>query len=150
MYTKIVQINKRSSVCYKISRKLENKIEGQGQWSPKVICAKMHFRRNLANLASIGVELSCEQAQNGKLWLLSSTSPLRSMSMDPKTIGIYTKVLCTCGPNLVILAWPSDKISHWQAGDWLHTETHKHTHSQTQAMTIAEKQNWPWVKSLNI
>ena len=26
----------------------------------------------------------------------------------PKTIGILTKVFCTSGPNLVILAWPGD------------------------------------------
>ena len=133
MYTKIVQINNRSSVCYKISLKLENKIEGQGQWSPKVICAKMHFRQNLANLASNGVELSCEQAQNGKLWLLSSTSPLRSMSMDPKTIGIYTKVLCICGPNLVILAWQYIALTSW----WLTA----HRDTQTRTFTDAGNDN---------
>ena len=32
----------------------------------------------------------------------------------PKTIGILTKVFCTCGPNLVVLAQTGDKLSHGQ------------------------------------
>ena len=30
----------------------------------------------------------------------------------PKTIGILTKVFCTSGPNLVVLAQTSDELSH--------------------------------------
>ena len=33
----------------------------------------------------------------------------------PKTIGILIKVFCTSGPNLVVLAWTGDKLSHGQA-----------------------------------
>ena len=32
----------------------------------------------------------------------------------PKIIGILTKVYCTSGPNLVILAWTGDVLSHGQ------------------------------------
>ena len=34
---------------------------------------------------------------------------------NPKTIGILTKVFCTSGPNLVVLAWTGDELSHGQA-----------------------------------
>ena len=33
----------------------------------------------------------------------------------PKTIGILTKVFCTSGPNLVVLAQTGDELSHGQA-----------------------------------
>ena len=33
----------------------------------------------------------------------------------PKTIGILTKVFCTSGPNLVVLAWTGDELSLGQA-----------------------------------
>ena len=33
----------------------------------------------------------------------------------PKTIGILTKVLCTSGPNLVVLAWRGDEVSRGKA-----------------------------------
>ena len=32
-----------------------------------------------------------------------------------KTIGILTKVFCTSGPNLVVLAWMGDELSREQA-----------------------------------
>ena len=35
--------------------------------------------------------------------------------LTPKTIGILTKVFCSSGPNLVILAWTGDTLSCWQA-----------------------------------
>ena len=43
------------------------------------------------------------------------------------------------GSNLVILAGTSDKLSRGQARDL-------RPHGQTQATTIPEGQNWPWVK----
>ena len=91
----------------------------------------------------------------------------------PKTIGILTKVFCTSGPNLVVLAQTGDELSHRQAQNGVNsdfevkfelegqrfpryrtdkqvidaqTDTHGHTHTQTQAMTIPEGQNWPQVK----
>ena len=33
----------------------------------------------------------------------------------PKTIGILTKVFCTSGPNLVVLAWTGDELSRGKA-----------------------------------
>ena len=62
--------------------------------------------------------------------------------LTPKTIGILIKVLCSSGPNLVILAWTGDKLSSGQASDY---RTHRRTHRQTQATTIPEGQNWPRV-----
>ena len=58
----------------------------------------------------------------------------------PKTIGILTKV--TYGPNLVILAWTGDELSHGQT--WWRTDGR--TDGQTQATTIPEGQYWPRVK----
>ena len=43
---------------------------------------------------------------------LNLTYPTRS---TPKIIGILTKVFCTFGPNLVILAWTGDELSIGQA-----------------------------------
>ena len=37
----------------------------------------------------------------------------------PKMIGILTKVFCTSGPNLVILAWIGDELSPGQAQNWV-------------------------------
>ena len=36
----------------------------------------------------------------------------------PKTLETLTKVLCSSGPNLVILAWMGPKLSHGQAKGW--------------------------------
>ena len=33
----------------------------------------------------------------------------------PKTVGTLTKVFCTCGPYLVVLAWTGDELSREQA-----------------------------------
>ena len=46
-----------------------------------------------------------------KLWLLCSRSKL----IASKTIGILTKVVCTPGPDLVILAWMGDELWCGQA-----------------------------------
>ena len=53
-------------------------------------------------------------------------------------------MFCSSGPNLVILAWMGDKLSRGQASDY---RTHRRTNRQTQATTIPEGQNWPWVKT---
>ena len=139
--------------------------------------------------------------QWGKTWkfdFLNHIWPWRSRSIAPKTIRILTKVFCTSGPNLVILAWMDGELWCGQAqngvnldfqvkfdlegqgrsvhnrdlnqgllhlcskfGDpslngsrviartskWLtHTQTDAHT--QTQATTIPEGQNWPLVKMI--
>ena len=64
--------------------------------------------------------------------------------LTPETIGILTKVFCSSGPNLVILAWMGDKLWRGQASDY---RTNRRTHRQTQATTIPEGQNWPRVKT---
>ena len=33
------------------------------------------------------------------------------MSIAPQTIGMLSKVFCTSGPNLVVLAWTGDELS---------------------------------------
>ena len=47
-------------------------------------------------------------------------------------------------PDLVILAQAGDKLMRGQARAWC---TDRRTHKQTQAMTIAESQNWPQVRT---
>ena len=91
---------------------------------------------NLVILAWMGNELWSGQAQNGvnSDFLFNLTN----------TIGTLTKVFCIFGPNLAILAWTGPELSRGQASDW-HTDWH--THTQTQAMTIPEGQNWPRVKT---
>ena len=90
-------------------------------------------------------ELSNGQAQNGASFDFEVKFDLEGHSQSPpKTIGILTKVFCTYGPNLVILAWMGVEVSRGQTGGW-HTHTDSHTDRQTQAMTIPEGQNWPRV-----
>ena len=36
-------------------------------------------------------------------------------SFNPQTIGILTKIFCTSGPNLVVLAWTGDELSRGKA-----------------------------------
>ena len=62
----------------------------------------------------------------------------------PKTIGTLTKLFCTFWPNLVVLAWWFMARTSSGLTD---THTDRHTHRQTQATTIPEGQNWPWVKN---
>ena len=59
-----------------------------------------------------------------------------------KTIGILIKVFYISDPNLVILAWTVNELSHGQAHDW-RTDTYTHT----QATTIPKGQYWPRVKN---
>ena len=42
---------------------------------------------------------------------------------NPKTIGILTKVFYTYGPNLVILAWTGNELSHGQTWWWMDGQT---------------------------
>ena len=45
-----------------------------------------------------------------------------------KTKGTITKLFCTFGPNLVILAWMDPELSRGQISDW-HTDWHTHRHT---------------------
>ena len=128
--------------------KIENEIEDQDQSIPKLIGILTQvfctFGPNLVILAWTGDELSCRQAQNGVTFDFEVKFDLKGQSQSPpKTIGILTKVFYTCGPNLVILAWTGDELSHGQASDY---RTDGRTQRQTQATTIPEGQNWPRVK----
>ena len=97
-------------------------------------------------LAWLGDELLCWQAQNGVAFDFEVNFDLEGQGQSPpKTIGILTKVFYTYGPNFVILAWTGDELSRGQASDY---GTDGRTHRQTQATTIPEGQNWPWVKML--
>ena len=89
---------------------------------------------NLVILAWTGDELSHGQAQNEVNFDFEvKFIPWRSRSITPKTIGILIKVFYTHGPNLVILAWTGDELSHGQAGGWrTHTDTHTDRRRQRQ------------------
>ena len=50
-----------------------------------------------------------------KFEMLSQIWCWRSRSTAPKTIGTFTKVFYTAGPNLVVLAWTGDELSGEQA-----------------------------------
>ena len=103
--------------------KIENEIEDQDQSIPKLIGILTQvfctFGPNLVNLAWIGDELSCRQAQNGETFDFEVKYALEGQDQSPpKTIGILTKVFYTYGPNLVILAWTGDELSRGQASDY--------------------------------
>ena len=99
-------------------------------------------------LAWTGDELSCWQAQNRVTFDFEVKFDLEGQDQSPpKTIGIWTKVFYTYGPNLVIQAWTGDELSRRQASNY---RTHGRTHRQTQATTIPEGQNWPRVKMSDV
>ena len=134
---------------YKIGFEIKNEIEGQGQSSPKfpgiLRVLRCIIGPNLEILSWIGAEWWHGQAQNMAIFYFEVKFDLEVQGqLPPKTIGILTKVFCSSSPNLVILAWTGDKLSHGQASDY---RTHRRTHRQTQATTIPEGQNWPRVKT---
>ena len=75
------------------------------------------------------------QAQNGVNLDFQVQFDLEDHRQSPqKTIGILIKVFYISDPNLVILAWTVDELSHGQAHDWrTHRHTHIHTHTHTHA-----------------
>ena len=134
---------------YKIGFEIKNEIEGQCQSSPKfsgiLRVLRCIFGPNLEILSGIGGEWWHGQARNMVIFYFEGEFDLEVQGqLPPKTIGILTKVFCSSGPNLVILAWMGDKLLHGQTSDH---RTHRHTHRQTQATTIPEGQNWPRVKT---
>ena len=137
---------------YKIGFEIKNEIEGQCQSSPKfsgiLRVLRCIFGPNFEILSWIGGEWWHGQAQNMVIFHFEVKFDLEVQSqLPPKTIGILTKVFCSSGSNLVILAWTGDKLSRGQASDY---RTHRRTHRQTQATTIPEGQNWPRVKTFGI
>ena len=106
------------------------------------------FGPNLVALAWTGDELSCGQAQNGVNFDFEVKFDLEGQGQSPpKTIGILTKVFYTYGPNLVIVAWTGDELSHGQT--WWRTD------GLTDGWTDAGNDNtdgqyWPRVKMLTI
>ena len=75
-------------------------------------------------------------------WLPIWTCLVSISTIFPQTIKLSTKVFCPPGPNLVILALNSDKLSRGQAPGW---RTDGLIDRQMQAMTMPEGQNWPQV-----
>ena len=123
--------------------KIENEIEDQDQSIPKLIGILTQvfctFGPNLVILAWTGDELSCRQAQNGVTFDFEVKFDLEGQCQSPpKTIGILTKVFYTYGPNLVILAWTGDELSHGQASDY---RTHGWTDGWTDTQTDAGNDN---------
>ena len=93
--------------------------------------AKVHFGSKFGNII-LGGEWWQGQAQNMAIFYFSVKFDLEVQGqLPPKTIGILTKVLCSCGPNLVILAWTRDKLSRGQASGY-HTDTQTDRRSQRQ------------------
>ena len=91
--------------------------------------------------------LSSGEAQNDVKFDFQVKFDLEGQGRSPhKTIGTLTKVFCISAPNLMILAWTDEELSRGQTRDW-HTNRQTHTHTQTQATTIPEGQNWPRVKT---
>ena len=69
------------------------------------------------------------QAQTGVNLDFQAQFDLEDHCQSPhKTIGILINVFYISDPNLVILAWTVDELSHGQAHDW---RTHRHTHIHT-------------------
>ena len=76
---------------------------------------------NLVVLAWTGDELSLGQAQNGVNFYFEVKFDFEGQGQSPpKTTMILTKVFYTYGPNLVILAWTGDELSHGQTLWWTH------------------------------
>ena len=96
---------------------------------------KCIFSPNLEILISIGGDLWHGQAQNRVNFDFEVQFDREDHRQSPlKTIGILTKVFYISDPNLVILAWTVDELSHGQAHDWrTHRHTHTHTHTHTHA-----------------
>ena len=116
---------------------------------PKILrdlkSAKVHIWSKFGNLI---LDRWHVQAQNLVIFYFEGKFDLEVQGqLPPKTIRILTNVFCSSGPNLVILAWTGDKLSRGQASDY---RTHRRTHRQTQATSIPEGQNWPWVKNIFI
>ena len=112
---------------------IKNWIEDQFQSSPKFVgiwtVVRCIFVPNLEIVTSIGGESWHGQAQNGTNFDFEVRFDLEGQGQSPpKTIGILTKVCYTYGPNLVILAWTGDELSHGQASDY---RTHRRTDTQT-------------------
>ena len=123
---------------------IKNWIEDRLQSSPKLVgiwtVLRCIFVPNLEIVTSIGGELWHGQAQNGVNFDCGVQFDIEGQGqMSHKAIGILTKLFCTSGPNLAILAWTGDELSRGQARDY-------RTHRQTQPKTIPAGQNWPRVK----
>ena len=112
-------------------------LEGQGQSPSKTkgILANVFCTSgsNLVILHWMGDELWCGQTQNGVNLDFDLIFHIEGQSRSlHKTIGTLTKLFCTFGPNLVILAWTGTELSRGQTidrhTDWhTHTDTHTHT-----------------------
>ena len=106
----------------------------------------MHFCSNLEIVTSIGGELWHGKAGNRVNFDFGVQFYLKGHGqMSYKTLGILTNLFWTWGPNSVILACMGDELSRKQTRDY---RTQRRIHRQTQATTIPEAQNCPWVKML--
>ena len=126
----------------------------QGQMPPKTLGILTNVcctsGPNLVILAWSGEELSCGQAHNGLNLEFEVKFDLDFQGQSPpKTIGIFTKIFYTYGlwskfrdPSLNRW-WVTARTSTWLS----HTHTGGRTRRQTQATTIPDGHNWPWVKN---
>ena len=127
---------------------IKNWIEDQFQSRPKLVgiwtVLRCIFVTNLEIVTSIGGELWHAQTQNGVNFDFGIQFDLEGLGQSPpKTIGILTKVFYTYCPNLVILAWTGDELSHGQASAY---RTHRRTDGRTHRQTDAGNDNTRWPK----
>ena len=107
-------------------------LEGQGQ-VPRITIRILtkEFCTSGPNLAWLGGELWCRQAQNGVNLEFQVKFDLEDQGQSVhKTIGTLNKVFCIFGPNLVILAWTGLELSRRQ--QVFDTQTHTHRRRQRQ------------------
>ena len=94
---------------------------------------------NLVILAPMGNALWCRQYQNGVNSDFKVKFGLEGQGQLPrKTIGTLTKVFCTFGSDLVILAWTGPDLLRGQANDY---RTHGRTDGRTDTQTDAGNDN---------
>ena len=106
----------------------------------------MHFWSKFGDSSLNGWQVMVRTSSNDVKFDFQVKFHLEGQGRSPnKTIETLTKVFCICAPNLVILAWTGGELSRGQTRDW-----HTDRHTQTQATTIPEGQNWPRVKIIEI
>ena len=131
---------------------IKNWIEDQFQPSPKSVgmwrVLRCIFVPNLEIVTSIGGELWHGQAQNGVNFDFEVKFDLEGQGQSPK------KTNRDLNQGLLHLwsKFGDPSYNGWwviaRTGLWLtHGRPDGRTHTQMQATTISEGQNWPWVKT---
>ena len=92
-----------------------------GPWHDSVgehICAqpfRMWSRHRSIRFLQVSQIFQRRKSDANKQDFVNKLNLTCQVQSTPKTIGILTKVFCTSGPNLVVLARTGDELSHGQA-----------------------------------